>query len=140
SAVRDLTNAAYAKWCAVIGRPPKPMTADYERAVREHLVDLAFAGDLLVGLVEMIPDADHLLVENVAVAPEQQGQGIGQALMRHVEDETMRLGFSLVRLYTNKLFETNVRFYERLGYRIDREEPFLGGTVVHMSKRLCLTG
>ena len=35
-AVRSLTRKAYAKWIPVIGREPKPMTADYEVAVRDH--------------------------------------------------------------------------------------------------------
>ena len=39
-------------------------------------------------------------------------------------------------LYTNKLFAGNVQLYLRLGYAIDREEPFLGGMTVHMSKPL----
>jgi hypothetical protein len=30
----------------------------------------------------------------------------------------------------------NRRLYARLGYREDREEPFMDGTVVHMSKRI----
>jgi hypothetical protein len=32
SMVRDITRAAYTKWVAVIGREPKPMTANYEQA------------------------------------------------------------------------------------------------------------
>ena len=42
----------------------------------------------------------------------------------------------MIRLYTNKLFAANLRFYESLGYRIEREEPFKGGTVVHFRKSL----
>jgi GNAT superfamily N-acetyltransferase len=136
AAVRDLTRAAYAKWCAVIGREPKPMTADYDRAVREHIVDLALADARLAGLIEMIPAADHLLVENVAVSPDYQGRGIGRFLMAHAEATAARLGLPLIRLYTNKLFAANIRFYESLGYRLDREEAFKGGTLTHMSKTL----
>jgi len=47
---------------------------------------------------------------------------------------TASLGFSEIRLHTNKLFAENVRFYTKLGYRIDREEAFAGSVVVHMSK------
>ena len=43
-------------------------------------------------------------------------------------------GFSLVRLYTNRLFAANIALYLRAGYTIDREEAFLGGVRVHMSK------
>ena len=42
-AIRDLTRAAYAKWVPLIGREPKPMTADYAEAVRKHRFDLLYA-------------------------------------------------------------------------------------------------
>src|SRR5215467_1108006 len=80
-AVRDLTRAAYAKWVPIIGREPKPMGADYSIAVRDHLVDLLIHHGNLVGLIEMIPCADHLLIENVAVRPDRQGNGLGHRLM-----------------------------------------------------------
>ncbi len=60
-AIRELTRAAYAKWVPVIGREPRPMMADYAEAVREHLIDLLFAGEELAGLIETVPESDHLL-------------------------------------------------------------------------------
>jgi len=41
-----------------------------------------------------------------------------------------------MRLYTNQAFAANVLLYQKLGYRIDREEAFLGGFTTYMSKRL----
>jgi GNAT superfamily N-acetyltransferase len=136
SAVRNLTRKAYAKWCAVIGREPLPMTADYDHAVRHHVIDLAFTGDRMVGLVEMIPRVDDLLIENVCVDPDEQGSGIGRRLVEHAEGETLRRGHKMIRLYTNKLFAANLRFYELQGYEIEHEEPFKGGTMVHFRKSL----
>lgn len=133
-AIRDLTRAAYAKWVPVIGREPKPMGADYEAAVRNHRIDLLHRGGTLAALIEMIPEADHLLIENVAVAPAFQGRGLGRQLMAHAEGVAASIGRPLIRLYTNGLFAENIRLYRHLGYAVDREEPFRGGTVVHMSK------
>ena len=121
AAVRALTRAAYAKWVPLIGREPKPMQADYERAVREHRIDLALRADELAGLIETIEQPDHLLIENVAVAPAFQGQGIGRRLMAHAEQLAVK-GGAEIRLYTNARFTENVALYRRLGYRIDREE------------------
>ena len=134
--VRDLTRKAYAKWCDVIGREPLPMTADYEHAVRHHMIDLAFVDNRLVGLVEMIPRENDLLIENVCVDPAEQGAGLGRFLVAHAEDETRRLGHSVIRLYTNKLFAANLGFYRGLGYEVEREEPFRGGTTVYFRKVL----
>jgi len=137
AAVRELTRAAYAKWVPVIGREPKPMTTDYDAAVRDHLVDLLHVDDRLVALIEMLPGADHLLIVNVAVMPTAQGRGFGRVLLAHAEAVARSLGLGEMRLYTNGRFTDNLRLYGRLGYRVDREEvhPQLG-VAVYMSKRL----
>ncbi|MEF2072257.1 GNAT family N-acetyltransferase [Consotaella aegiceratis] len=136
AAVRELTRRAYAKWVPVIGREPLPMTADYEMAVAAHRIDLAERESVLLGLVELVLHPDALLIENVAVSPEHQKQGLGRLLMARAETVAAELQYRLIKLYTNKAFAENVAFYERLGYGIDREEPFRGGTTVYMSKRL----
>ena len=137
AAVRALTRAAYAKWVGLIGREPRPMTADYEAAVRDHLVDLLIQDAEPVALIEMRLEADHLLIINVAVLPSCQGRGYGRALLAHAEDCARAAGRNEIRLYTNGSFTENVRLYERVGYRVDREEtsPQLG-VAVYMSKRL----
>jgi ribosomal protein S18 acetylase RimI-like enzyme len=135
-AVQELTRRAYARWIPVIGREPMPMMADYEAALREHLVDILYVEGRLAALIETIPQSDHLLIENVAVLPALQGRGLGRRLMAHAEALAMSLGLPEMRLYTNKDFATNVRFYLALGYRVDREEPFMGRTTVYMRKPL----
>jgi ribosomal protein S18 acetylase RimI-like enzyme len=120
----------------VIGREPLPMRADYARAVQEHRIELLYLGETLAGLIELVLEPDHLLVLNVAVAPEFQGQGHGSTLMRHAEDVARELGYVELRLFTNKAFAPNIKLYQRLGYAIDREEPFMEGFTVYMSKRI----
>lgn len=137
SAIRELTRAAYAKWVPVIGREPKPMMADYAEAVRSHRIDLLYADGELAALIETIPEADHLLIENIAVLPAFQGRGLGRRLMAHAEQVALSLGHDEIKLYTNKRFIENVQLYRKLGYRIDREEEFKGGVVIHMSKSIC---
>jgi GNAT superfamily N-acetyltransferase len=136
TAIRELTRAAYAKWLPEIGREPKPMGADYEAAVRDHLIDLLIRNGELVGLVEMIPHADHLLVENVAVAPTLHGQGLGHFLMQHAEQVAEQGGHTEIRLYTHNRFEENIKFYLKLGYRVDSKDEIADGFRVNMSKHL----
>jgi len=135
-AIRDLTRQAYAKWVPLIGREPKPMTANYDEAVAKHRFDLVYVDGALAALIETIREPDHLLVENVAVSPSFQGRGLGRRLMAHAEVLARELGFAAIRLYTNQRFAENIALYCRLGYRIDREEVLPVGVVTHMSKRL----
>jgi ribosomal protein S18 acetylase RimI-like enzyme len=136
AAIAALTRAAYEKWIPVIGRAPKPMTADYDAAVRAHLIDLLFADGALVALVECIREPDHLLIENLAVDPAHQGSGYGRRMLAQAEEIARELGFTEVRLYTNKLFAENVAFYRKHGYRLEGESAFKGGLLVHMSRKL----
>jgi len=137
AAVRALTRAAYAKWVPLIGREPKPMTADYERTVAEHWIDLWEEDGELLGLIETIPAPDHLLIENLAVRPDQQANGLGDRLLRHAEALAASLGVAEVRLYTNAAFAANLAFYARRGYaEYRRDELGPGRIVVHMRKRI----
>ncbi len=138
AAVRDLTRAAYAKWVSILGREPKPMTADYDVAVRDHVVDMLHLEGELAALIEMRPEADHLLIVNVAVSPAYQGRAYGRALLAHAEELACSLGLGEMRLYTSSRLTENVKLYERVGYKVDREEdvsPHLG-VFVYMSKHL----
>ncbi|TPK92680.1 GNAT family N-acetyltransferase [Mesorhizobium sp. B2-4-12] len=136
AAIRDIVRAAYAKWVPVIGREPLPMRADYVEAVREHPFDLAVEEDRIVGMIETMLADDHLWIENVCVWPQAQGRGIGGLLLQRAEQKALEADRPELRLLTNGAFEANVSLYKRHGYAIDREEPFMNGTTVYMSKRL----
>ena len=133
-AVRQLVCDAYAKWVPVMGREPMPMIADYDLAVREHEVDLAYVGGQLAALIEMIVHVDHLFIENLAVAPGHQGLGLGRHLLAHAERRARELGLAEMRLLTAQEMAGNVDFYQSVGYQIDKTEPFKGGFTVYMSK------
>lgn len=56
--------------------------------------------------------------------------GIGRTLLAHVESKAAQLKLGEIRLQTNEAFEANITLYTVLGYKIDRREPFKGGTTV----------
>jgi N-acetylglutamate synthase-like GNAT family acetyltransferase len=135
AAVREITRAAYAKWIPVIGREPKPMTANYEQVVTEHVIDLLEEGGRPIALIEMIPQPSHLLIENVAVLPDRHGEGIGGSLLKRADAVARSLGLSELRLYTNALFSANISFHARRGFGEFLREPHAaGGEVIHMKK------
>ena len=127
AAVRKLTRDVYAKWIPVIGREPMPMQADYDKAVQEHWIDVIERDGSFIALIEMIPKADHLYVENVAVAETHQGHGLARALLSRAELLARRAGLREIRLLTNKAFATNLALYAKLGFENDAERPFPGG-------------
>jgi len=135
-AIRDLVRLAYAKWVPLIGREPMPMQTDYSLAVAEHDFDLLCDGVALVGVLETIHKPDHLWIENVAVHPDRQGQGLGRRLLKWAERRAEVAGTGELRLVTNEAFVANLKLYKKLGYTVDRTEPFKNGTAVYMSKQI----
>lgn len=124
--LRDLVLRAYRPYVARIDRRPAPMQDDYAQKVRAGAVFVADDGGV-VGLIVLIHAPDHLLIENVAVAPERQGSGIGRALMAHAEAHARERGLGELRLYTNAAMTENISLYRQLGYsevERRREEGF----------------
>jgi GNAT superfamily N-acetyltransferase len=136
-AIVEITRAAYAKWVAVIGREPKPMTANYHQAVTGHVIDLLEEDGRPIALIEVIPKPSHLLIENVAVLPDRHGEGIGGLLLGRADEIARSLGLNELRLYTNAKFSSNIAFYVRRGFCEFLREPLAsGGEVVHMKKSI----
>ncbi len=134
--IQALTREAYAKWVPIIKREPVPMSTDYNEALKEHRFDLLFLDGKLAALIETNSKADHLLIINIAVSPHHQGKGLGRRLMDHAETLASTSGHSGIKLYTNKLFAGNVKFYRQLGYQVEREENFKNGITVYMHKEI----
>ena len=118
-AVTVLTRMVYAKWIPVIGREPLPMKADHAAFIKENRVDLLFCGVELAAIVETIQRKEDILIENVAVDPRFQKRGYGRKMVAHAEKLAVEAGLDAVRLYTNSLFEENIRLYTSLGYEFE---------------------
>jgi GNAT superfamily N-acetyltransferase len=115
-AVAGCVRAAYARYVERIGREPAPMTADYPALIAAGEVWVIRAGEGIAGVLVLRPQPPALLVENVAVAPDRQGEGLGRALMTFAEDRARSEGLGEVVLYTNERMTENLRFYPALGY------------------------
>ncbi len=126
----------------LLGRTPFPMLADYAAVVREHETWVLDGGPAtgVVGVIELVPHADHLWIENVAIAPDQQGSGYGRRLLEHAEARAREMGRPALGLLTNERYLTNIAMYERYGYRETHREPYLGTDLIHFRKPLAVAG
>ncbi len=93
------------------------MTADYEALTALGDAYLAERDGNVIALLVLRPAPTYMLLENVAVVPEEQGAGVGRRLLMLAEDEARRLGLPEVRLYTNAAMTENLSYYVRHGYR-----------------------
>jgi ribosomal protein S18 acetylase RimI-like enzyme len=136
AAIAALVNRAYDKYVARIGRSPRPMTADYDKAVEKHQMWVVEDGGAVVAVLELIPEKGVLLIENVAVDPAHQGEGLGKTLLALAEAEARRQGFPTLRLYTNEKMTENIALYTRYGYRKTGRRTRRGLDVVFMRKNI----
>jgi GNAT superfamily N-acetyltransferase len=135
-AIETLVWSAYSKYIERIGKPPAPMAADYRRLVDDSEVWVLDLDGDVVGLIILKPEADHLLLSNVAVSPAHQGRGFGSKLLAHAEAQARQRRFREMRLYTNELMHENLAVYGKLGWsEYDRAEQD-GFRRVFMKKEL----
>ncbi|WP_019885114.1 GNAT family N-acetyltransferase [Streptomyces purpureus] len=115
-AVKAVTEAAFHHYIERIGLVPSPMENDHAANVAAGRVFVA--GDPVRGLVVVVPAADHLYLDTIAVHPQAQGTGLGRTLLRWVEAHARELGVPEVRLLTNAMMWENQKLYERYGYEL----------------------
>src|SRR5262249_13130485 len=92
-AIERIVYGAYKGYILQIGQPPAPMTDDYRRQIEAGNVWVLLLNDQLVGLVVLVRQPGHMLLDNVAVAPERQGCGLGRALMDFAEAKARECGY-----------------------------------------------
>lgn len=114
--VRACAKAAYGRYVPRIGKEPAPMVADFAAQIEAGQVHVIAPGGQVAGFIVLYPRGDHLHVENVAVVPDRQGQGLGRTLLAFAEAEARRQGVAAIELYTNAKMTENLALYPRLGY------------------------
>ena len=134
--VMQIVEHAYRPYIPRMGKSPAPMLDDYALRVAEGVVWVIEEGDSIAGIIVLLPKPDHLLLDNVAVAPERQGLGLGRRLLAFAEAEALRRGYREIRLYTHQAMIENQRLYAAIGYRETGRGTEAGYHRVFMRKRL----
>lgn len=117
-AIQSMVNAAYSKYIERIGKPPAPMTQDWDQVIRTHEILVLRDNEQIVGSITLREDEQttSLKINNVVVNPGEQGRGYGYHMIKYAEVEAQNKGLSSVTLFTNvKMFE-NLGFYAKLGF------------------------
>lgn len=118
ASIRACAQAAFARYVPRMGCQPAPMTADIAAHIARGEVCLASdPNGLVLGYAICRAQARQMLLDTVAVWPEQAGRGIGKRLIAHVEALARGQGLTAVTLYTNAAMTENIAMYAALGYQ-----------------------
>jgi ribosomal protein S18 acetylase RimI-like enzyme len=135
-ALAACARAAYAKYVERNGLVPVPMRQDYAEVVRDWQVTVVECDGEVAALVVMGKADEGFLLDNVAVAPEHQGRGLGRVLLAFAEEEARRQGFDSIYLYAQEVMTENIALYESIGYVEYARRRQLGLPRVYLRKRL----
>ena len=134
--IGDLVQASYSKYAERIGKEPAPMLEDYAALIEACEVWVLVEGEEVLGVLVMRPAEDYLFVDNIAVAPECQGRGLGRELVAFAAEKAKAYDLPEIRLYTNEKMPENIAVYGRLGFEVTECKLDGGYRRVFMRKRL----
>ena len=136
-AVEAIVREAYSIYIPRMGKPPGPMLDDYEVLITAGAVSVLEENDgVIAAILVLLLKPDHLLLDNIAVRTDCQGQGLGRQLIAFAEAEARRLGHRELRLYTHETMTENIALYTRLGFVETGRGQEAGYDRVFMTKRL----
>jgi ribosomal protein S18 acetylase RimI-like enzyme len=92
------------------------MVADYDAEIAAHRVVVIEAAGKVSGYMIAWPEADAYFIDNIAVDPGCQGDGLGRRLIDHAVAQAHRLHLPALLLYTNVQMIENLSMYAHLGF------------------------
>lgn len=132
----ELVDDAYGHYVGRLGMGPGPMTDDYAEVIRARDVTVVESEGAIVGAIVLGVTEEGFTIENVAVHPTRQGEGMGRVLLELAEQEARRAGFDAIHLYTHEKMTENLALYARIGYAEYERRASEGFSRVFMRKRL----
>lgn len=133
-----LQRAAFVTEAQLYDNPHLPPLTETLDALRADLASgpalKAMLGSRIVGTVRCRQEGEVLYIGRLAVAPDQQGRGLGIALLLAAEQLALPRVLTLA-LFTGAHSKANLRLYRRCGYvEVRREALPTGPGLIHLEK------
>lgn len=136
--VLTVQRAAFVSEAQIYGSADMPPLTQTLEEMRAELAEcggwVARQNGRLIGAIRTRETPELLLIGRIAIAPDMQGEGIGQMLLQAAEEDAQA---PEAELFTGSLSEANLRLYKRCGYVETQRVPEGDGTEqVFLRKRL----
>jgi ribosomal protein S18 acetylase RimI-like enzyme len=94
---------------------------------------LAYVGEEIAGCARFRLHPGHVYGERIGVLPAYRGQGIAAALTKAIETTAAARSVRHVQVKVRASIPSNLRLYEKLGYRVVQSDPYPVGTDVSIT-------
>jgi GNAT superfamily N-acetyltransferase len=112
--IEAVVAAAYERHLSRMGFPPAQLLRDDSSRIEAGQIWVL--GDPIIAAITLIEVNDTLLVENLAVHPDEQGRGLGRQLMESAERMASERGLRRLALDRNEINLELRDFFAELGY------------------------
>lgn len=115
-----------------------PQSDQLAKRMAEGPLWVAVLDDVLVGTVSALPLGDELYIRGMAVLPEVRGLGLGELLLKTVEDFALAEDYTRLTLSTTPFLLLAIKLYERFGFQRISDGPheLFGTPLFTMSKTI----
>ena len=126
-----------------------PARCDFEKDIKNETLYLAFVKDKLAALYVISSECDEqyrrgrwegedetaCVLHRFCVSPEYQNKGIGRTVLRHIEEQTRKMGYESLRLDTFTENPFAQKLYLHNGYEPRGQATWRKGIFDLMEKR-----
>lgn len=112
------------------------MLDDYAKIIDKHHAYIVKENQEVIAVLILIRKKDALLLDNIAVLPIYQRQGLGRYLIAFAESRAMEWGYMHIDLYTNVCMTENLEMYKRIGFSETKRLTEKGYQRIYMRKDL----
>jgi ribosomal protein S18 acetylase RimI-like enzyme len=92
------------------------MLADFAAEIAADHVSVIETDGAIDGYMIAWREIDGYFIDNIAVDPARQGEGLGRQLIDHAIREAKHHRLSALRLYTNAAMTENLSMYTHMGF------------------------
>jgi GNAT superfamily N-acetyltransferase len=115
-----------------------PASEQIQNRMSEGPIWVAVRDDAIVGTMSAVSRSGSLYIRGMAVIPSARGLGIGESLLKQVENFDSSHSYKRVILSTTPFLARAIRLYERMGFRRSDKGPhdLCGTPLFAMEKRV----
>lgn len=134
--VQSCVNAAYYSYKDEIDLMPAPLFDDYQNKIISDDVFVIENKSQIVAILILVLKKTYLLLDNIAVHPDFQKNGLARYLLEAAEIKAQKLGYEEIQLYTNEKMINNIQIYTHIGYSELARKKESGYSRVYFRKKI----